>query len=135
MMKTRKHLRVRMLLVSLLSVALIGTLPAQAQTNRSNQPQNFKTFWLRFKTAIARNDKEAVASMTKLPFLFDNQELDRAGFVRRYNEIFSRRDKRCFARAKPLKDGDSYSVFCGQIIFVFSREDGDWKLSSFGPND
>jgi hypothetical protein len=106
-----------------------------AQKNPNRQPQNFKAFWLKFKTAVARNDKEAVASMTKLPFLFESQELDRAGFVGRYKEIISRSDRRCFARARPLKDTDSYSVFCGNIIFVFSSDDGVWKFSGISPND
>ena len=112
-----------------------GAVVAHAQKNPARQPQNFKAFWLKFKTAVARNDKEAVASMTKLPFLFDSQELDRAGFVKRYNEIISRSDKRCFARARPLKDADYYSVFCGNIIFAFGSFDGAWKFSGISPDD
>ena len=112
-----------------------GALHAHAQKNPNRQPQAFKAFWLKFKTAVARNDKETVAAMTKLPFLFDSQELDRAGFLKRYREIINRNDRRCFARARPLKDADSYSVFCGHIIFVFSSFDGEWKFSGISPDD
>ena len=125
----------RVLLVLLLLVLLVGPSNAPAETSLNHPPQSFNTFWRKFKTAVARNNKETVASMTKLPFLFANEELDRAGFLKRYDEIISRRDKQCLAQAKPLKDGDSYSVFCGHLIFVFSQSDGAWKFSGFSPND
>lgn len=127
--------KMRIPLVLILTALLLSPSGAHAQVKRSHPPQTFKAFWLKFKTAVAAGDKQAVAAMTKLPFLFDNQELDEAGFVKHYDKIISRRDKACFARAKPLKDGNDYSVFCGQIIFAFSSFDGVWKFSSFGPND
>jgi hypothetical protein len=125
----------RVLLVLLFLVLLVGpsNTPAEASLNRP--PQSFNAFWRKFKTAVARNNKVAVASMTRLPFLFAGQELDRAGFLKRYDEIINLRDRQCIAQAKPLKDGDSYSVFCGPLIFVFSQSDGVWKFSGFSPND
>ena len=129
-----KNMRIPHVLI-LTALLLLGPMAAQGQTRLNHQPQTFKAFWLKFKTAVAGNDKATVAAMTKLPFLFDNQDLDAAGFVRNYDKIINRRDKACFARAKPVKDGDSYSVFCGQVIFVFTSFDGTWKFSRFGPND
>ena len=106
---------------------------AQPQTTAN---ETFTSFWKNFKAAIARNDKQAVADLTKLPFLFDSRERDRAGFIKIYPQLFTPKIRRCIATAKPLKEQEGYDIFCGEIIFYFGKDaDGKWKLSDFGPND
>ena len=63
-------------------------------------------FWSKFKAAVSTNDKEAVASMTRLPFLFQGRELAKAGFIQKFGAIFGVRVKRCFAKAALVKEGD-----------------------------
>ena len=107
---------------------------ATAQTTA--KPETFTSFWKTFKAAIARNDKQAVADVTKLPFLFDSKEQDRAGFIKIYNQLFTRKMRRCIATAKPEKEGENYDVFCGDLIFYFGKDtDGKYKFLEFGVND
>jgi hypothetical protein len=117
--------------IALLALTLTN-VPARSATNQ----ETFASFWKTFKAAIAKNDKEAVADLTKLPFLYDSQERDRAGFLKIYGELFSRKVRRCVATAKPKVEGDSYEIFCGQLIFYFSKDtDNKYKLREFGVND
>jgi hypothetical protein len=116
----------------LLLLLTLSTVPAQTPA----KAETFTSFWTTFKAAIARNDKEAVADVTKLPFLYDSQERDRAGFLKIYGELFTRKVRRCIATAKPVKEGQNYDVFCGQLIFYFGKDtDGKYKLLEFGVND
>lgn len=95
----------------------------------------FTAFWARFKAAVARKDKAAVADMTKLPFMLNSKDLDRAGFIKQYNSLFTLKVRRCFARAKPSQDQDAMEIFCGQQIFLFAKVDGGYKFTEIGVND
>ena len=100
-----------------------------------SQP-SFSSFWTTFKAAIARNDKQAVAGLTKLPFLYDSKEQDHDGFIKIYPQLFTRQIRRCIATAKPTKENENYDVFCGELIFYFGKDtDGKLKLLEFGVND
>jgi len=114
-------------------LALIGSnVPAQTSANQ----ETFGSFWKTFKAAIARNDKEAIADLTKLPFLYDSQERDRTGFLKIYGQLFTRKVRRCMATAKPKKAADTYEVYCGELIFYFSKDtEGKYQFREFGVND
>lgn len=114
---------------------LLCPLHSDAYSSPAPQPKTFAAFWIKFKTALARKNKAAVASMTKLPFGFDRRELDRAAFIRRFDTIFDRATKRCFARQKPVKDTDSYSLFCGENIYLFAKVGDEYKFTEIGVND
>ena len=48
--------------------------------------------------------------------------------------------RRCLAKTKPMRNVDpegnlSYGAFCGQIIYIFSKTTGGWKLTELGVND
>ena len=122
----------RQLATIVLLALSISIAPAQTSTS----PETFASFWKTFKAAIARNDKEAIADLTKLPFLYDSQERDRAGFLKIYGQLFTRKVRRCIATAKPVKEGDSYDLFCGELIFYFSKDtEGKYQFREFGVND
>ena len=110
-------------------------LPAQKASVSGQKNETFAAFWLRFKTAVAADDRAAVASMTKLPFLLEGKELNRDGFIKRYNQLFDRKVKRCFARGKTIKDGDGFSLFCGETIFLFGKVGGEYRFLEIGVND
>jgi hypothetical protein len=61
--------------------------------------------------------------------------LSRAAFIKAYPSIFTRQVKKCFASAKPVRDRDSYSVFCGEEYFFFEKVSGAYKLTDIGVND
>jgi len=115
-------------------VILVSLTITSAQTTAT--PETFPAFWTSFKAAMARNDKEAIADVTKLPFLFESKERDRAGFIQIFNQLFTRKIRQCIARAKPSKEGENYDVFCGELIFYFGKDiDGKYKFLEFGVND
>lgn len=119
-------------IATLLTILTCSFLSIQAQTT---DPE-FNSFWKSFKATIAKNDKQAVADVTKLPFLYDSKERDREGFLKIYPQLFTPKIRRCIARAKPLKEQDNYDVFCGELIFLFGRDsDGKFKFLEFGVND
>mgnify|MGYP001037983087 CR=1 FL=1 len=122
----------RMLIIMAL---LLGTVATGRSQGKVADP-GFESFWKTFKAAIAKNDKEAVADVTKLPFLYDSKERDRAGFIKIYPSLFTARIRRCIATAKLVKEQENYDVFCGQLIFYFGKDsDGNYKFLEFGVND
>ncbi len=128
---------------------------AQGQQDQSNP---FASFWAEFRAAVAKNDKEAVASMTRFPFL-RGEELTKDAFIRKYNKIFGRKLQKCIAKEKPVndyqeylaavklakkhsaplpqpqQDTGSYSVFCGEEILLFEKIEGRYIFTGTGAND
>ena len=83
----------RKLLPLILALLLLSAVVSHAQNQQAKSTQTFASFWAQFKAALAKNDKEAIASNTKLPFLFSNKELSRGDFIKKLNLIFEiRRD-------------------------------------------
>jgi hypothetical protein len=119
----------------LMMVLVVGLLQVWAQGPSAANDPAFSAFWIKFKAAVARSDKSAVADMTKLPFLLDSKDQDRAGFIKQYGALFTPRVRRCFARAKPTRDQDAYEIFCGQQIFLFAKVEGVYKFTEIGVND
>lgn len=124
-----------MKIVLLLTLMLILAAPAApAPVAQKDDEQAFAAFFTKFKVAVATMDKEAVAAMTKLPFLFENQERSKEEFVRIYDKLFDRPVRNCFMRAKPAKEGEGYSVACAKYVFNFERVKNEYKLSTFTPD-
>ena len=115
-------------------VLLLLGLLSSARAKHQRVPKRLRILKT-FKAAVARNDK-AVADLTKLPFLYDSKERDRADFVKIYAQLFTRKIRSCIATAKPKKEGENYDVFCGELIFYFGKDaDGKYKFLEFGVND
>ena len=117
---------------AMLSLVLLLLIPIHSTAQTTDHNQLFQTFWRKFKVAVAKNDKQAVASMTKLPFLFESQERTRTQFIKIYNQLFDLKVRRCFATAKALREEDVYEVFCAKRIFYFGKVEGEYKLIEFG---
>ena len=123
-------------MLAVIMVLLLSGLPqVWAQGRSARIDPAFNAFWIKFTAAVARNDKGGVADLTKLPFMLDGKDLDRAGFIKQYSSLFTPRVRRCFARARLTKDQDTYEVFCGQQIFLFGRVNGVYKFTEIGVND
>ncbi len=111
---------------------LLGGLPqVWAQGRSARIDPAFNAFWIKFKAAVARNDKGSVANLTKLPFMLDGKDLESGG----YGSLFTARVRRCFTCAKLSKDQDHYEIFCGQQIFLFGKVDGVYRFTEIGVND
>ena len=117
---------------ALLSLVLLLLIPIHSTAQTTDHNRHFQAVWRKFKVAVAKNDKQAVASMTKLPFLFEGKERTRAQFIKIYNQLFDLRVRKCFATAKTLREEDLYEVFCAKKIFYFGKVEGDYKMIEFG---
>ena len=130
-MKSAKRLSI----FGLLPLLLVSGVTLSSQTRRAKTDPEFTAFWTRFKAAVARSDKAAVADMTKLPFMLGSEEVNRAGFIRQYSSLFTPSVRRCFALAKPSHDQDAMEIFCGDQIFLFAKVGGVYKFTEIGVND
>ncbi len=121
--------------VFVLVVLMIFSSTGVGVSQKPNPDPEFTAFLTKFRTAISRNDKAAVASMTKLPFLYDSKERNREEFIRIYPQLFTPKIRRCLTTAKPVKEGENYDLFCGQLIFYLGKDGGEFKFLEFGVND
>lgn len=117
------------ILLSLLLVALFGL------TQSSMAADDFPKFWTQFKAAIKKRDKNALASMTKLPFLFDSKNLEKTQFIAKVDQILPAKLATCLEKEKPVLDNGSYSAFCGEQIYIFSKVNGKYLFTDIGVND
>lgn len=115
-------------------LVLVPQLPASAVPGTLDTQSKFVAFWSRFKTAVAKQDAQTVASMTQLPFTVDNKPSGRAEFIRSYSKLF-RGLEACIAQEKPIKDGQSYMLFCGDQGLFFKEVEGEYKFVEFFAND
>ncbi len=131
-MKRAKNKISRAFVVSVVAMSSLLLLShaniAQGQTAQAKE--TFAAFWTKFKVALAKNDRQAIAAMTKhckcgqTPFDSDKEFLDEW-----YPAI--RRNRACLARSKPFAHNrQSYSVICrtdGDEL-LFERIGGEWKF-------
>lgn len=107
--------------------------------------QSIETFWNRFKDAVIKGDKPAVARMSKYPIGLSygmSSVKSPAQLIKRYREVFNGETNaaKCFAKAKPEVDPQNskrFSVACGinntddlVIIYGFVRTKTGWKFDS-----
>jgi hypothetical protein len=123
----------------LLAIAMMFLFasPLAESAEIRQEARSFAPFWAQFKAAVANNNKEAIAAMTKFPFAYYAKQLTKADFIKQCDAIFSDKVQRCFRNAKPVKaaDRESYSVFCGTTIFVFEKGNVGYQFTDMGEND
>ena len=118
---------------------LSGVAPL-ANSEDAQSPQTFAAFWTQFKAAVAKKDKDAVAAMTRFPVEI-GENVTKAKFLKMYPEFFSQDVQKCFAKKKPIKEDaapgrrESYSLLCGEEIFLFEKIDGKYLFTGIGMND
>ena len=111
------------------------------------QDAAFKAFWAKFKTAVAKKDKNAVANLSRLPILMPSFQKDvrtKADFLRRYNQIFNGEADaaKCFQYSPMQKvSAKRYEINCGfkndkigdggePIVYAFELTKTGWKFVS-----
>jgi len=105
-----------------------------------------QAFWKNFKSAIAKNDKAALSSMTKFPLSMPygvKNIKSKTDFLKRYTEIFKGEADaaKCFPKAKLEKEtATRYVVYCGfkatpndeenkPIAYHFELTKTGWKFA------
>lgn len=109
----------RLLKVALISVVLcvaVVAITAQSSRKLTSTPKSFQTFFQKFKTAVARRDRNGVAAMTKFPFKYgwdagDEGTYNRSQFMANYKHIFDGTG-RLFSQKNPTfyAEGGSFTL-------------------------
>lgn len=104
---------------------------------RENASPAMKAFWSKFQNAVAKNDREAVASMTKFPLAMPYgvpSIKTRAQLFKEYARIFDAETKKCFATAQPqVEDAKAkkFSINCGEaMMYWFEFSGGAYKFTT-----
>ena len=114
--------------------------PKQAVASPEVQKE-FEGFIANFRAAVKANDAKAVAGLTRMPFLSHTDEYDAAAFQNKvYKKEFTAKTRACIERSKPLYDRspdktESYSIFCGEEIFTFTKTPAGFLFTDIGVND
>ncbi len=95
----------------------------------------FDAFWTKFRTALEKNDKEAIASMTRLPYRSNEKPLNKKEFIAYCDKIFSKKTRDCLLKEKPVQDKTTFSAFCGEDIYVFEKVKDSYLFTEIGVND
>jgi hypothetical protein len=133
----------RIVLGIALAGALVHLTPASAQPPKQAAAapalqKEFDGFIEKFRAALKANDSAAVAGMTRLPF---ESVRDVAQFrAKAYPRTFTAKNRACIQRGKAVYDrdqasNDNYFIFCGQLIFVFTRTPAGFLFTEVGVND
>lgn len=136
----------KFLLRIMLAAALVNVAPAVAAApkNAVASPalqKEFDGFIEKFRAALRTNDSAAVAGMTRLPFMNDSAIRDAAQFrAKTYASSFTAKNRACIQRGKAIYErdqdkNDSYSVFCGELIFVFTKTPAGFLFTDISVND
>lgn len=116
------------------------TAAAQAERRLDSSPAAFRAFFQRFRNAVEKSDKTAVAALTAFPFSYgfdagDEGKMTRAQFIKRFNEIFGNAPKRFLKERNPLfsrPDRGSYVVSTDEAAhFIFVRTRSGFKFTAY----
>jgi hypothetical protein len=109
------------------------------------QDAAFKAFWTKFKSAVAKKDKNAAANLSRFPIsmpAMQRRVRTKPDFLRRYSLIFDDEADaaKCFQNAAPQKvSAKRYEVSCGfkndktgdggePIVYAFELTKSGWKF-------
>ena len=115
-----------------------GLLISAGSALAAGSDDGFAAFWTQFKAAVGKSDQKAVSQMIKYPILYiDLRQV--ADFPVIWKGAFKPAQRTCLGKQKPGKDTHegkvSYSAFCGELIYIFGKDDAGWKLTDFAVND
>ena len=116
---------------------LFVLVPQLLEAKDPPPPAEFAAFWKEFKSAVAKNDKEAVVALSDVSLFRRNGQFSKEAFLKEYPFLFRRDVRECLATAKPEKEThrDSYLVGCGEEIFYFGKVNGAYRFTDIGMND
>ena len=134
------------LLRIMLAAALMHLAPAFAQAPKKAVAspalqKEFDGFIEKFRAALKADDSAAVASMTRLPFEYDGSIRDATQFrAKAYPLTFTTKNRACIQGGKAIYDrdgenNDNYFIFCGNLIFVFTKTPAGFLFTEIGGND
>ena len=133
------------LLVILMAVcSAINAGKSLGPTNQTNTGPAIAEFWERFREAVSKGNKTAVAGLSKFPISMPYgmpSVKNRAQLIRRYRDVFNHDGSsasECFTSAKPVSDParpNEFTVGCKNtagdevIIYTFRRTPAGWRFA------
>jgi hypothetical protein len=127
-------------------LTLIVLVLSLSMTGKSVQRDpSIQTFWTKFKAAVIKGDKIAVAQMSQFPIELEYgvpSVKTSAQLIKRYREVFNGETNaaKCFAESKPEVDprnSKRFTVGCkientGDVVIIygFVRTKTGWKFNS-----
>jgi len=105
---------------------LVCLLIVPSSSGATQADADFQVFWEKFKAAVIKVDKNAVASLSKYPLGMSygiRSVKSKTELVRRYKEVFNQQTDaaKCFATKVPEKDPSNPRLF----TIVCPNEAGD----------
>jgi hypothetical protein len=138
----RKNLVLGLTLV----ILLLSLSPGLSTAGKSAEVDpSIQIFWTKFKAAVIKGDKTAVAQMSQFPIEMQYgvpSVKTSAQLIKRYREVFNGETNaaKCFAESKPVVDPQNlkwFTVGCKiqntgdvAIIYGFVRTRTGWKFNS-----
>jgi hypothetical protein len=101
----------------------------------------FNEFLPKFRAALKADDATAIARMATLPFQGDAAVSTAAQFQKAiYKKSFTKKNRACIQRGSAVYDrdqenNDNYLIFCGELIFVFTKTSAGFRLTDIAVND
>ena len=103
----------------LLSITLIAAVLGQEPGKRVQGDPAIQVFWEKFKAAVIKEDKSAVANLSQSPIGMPYgmpRVKDKVQLIKRYRDVFYRETDaaKCFSEAKPEVDAarPGFTVAC-----------------------
>jgi len=131
----------KVLIVAAVSQMVPSFVAAQDAVAPPAVQSEFDGFIAKFRAALKADDPAAVAGLAQLPFMADAEISDAAQFREKiYLSDFTAENRACVQREDAVYDRDGagndvYSVFCGELIFVFTKTASGFLLTDIGVND
>jgi hypothetical protein len=106
---------------------------------RAENKTSIDAFWTKFKAAVMKEDKQALAGMVKYPMgmPYGHSSIKtKTAFIKRYKQVFYEQAnaKICFAQENPKKSeshANTYEVWCGEaVVYYFVWTKSGWKLEA-----
>ena len=144
--RARENVAMRRLSGIVLAAVLAHAAPALAQAPTvavapAAVQKEFGEFLTKFRAALKADDPAAVAAMTRMPFEGDEPVRDAAQFrAKIYARQFTAEKRACLQRGKAVYDrdgdnNDTYAIFCGDLIFTFTKTPKGFLFTDIGAND
>jgi hypothetical protein len=131
-------------LTVLLGALVLGTAapPALAQGDKAPAAiqKEYDQFIAKFRVALKANDAAAVTGLTRFPFHW-NENRDAEYFRKNlYAKIFTPRIRTCIGRGKGYyahsPSGEtSFTVVCGEDLYLFTKTPEGFRFAETGVND
>ncbi len=130
------------ILLALIVLGFVALAPRSPARVTQQPDPSIQAFWSKFKLAVTKSDKEAVAALAKYPIEMSYGVppiKTKAQLIKRYRELFSVQANavKCFATATPRvneEDKNQFTVGCKDkagnevVVYGFAKAAGVWKL-------